>query len=239
MNTVVLGSPGAHARSLAFKALGRAALLSALIVALVVAGFALGALSVFASDRGVSEVVGALLLLAAVVVGFSVSNSWASMRKAEIGWRSEKRVASVLDRCGAAAVVHGALLGAGGDVDHMVLGPVAVAVETKTGGGRVRIEHGRVVAGRRTVPGDPVAQARRQAVALGRALGVRTSAVVCLPDMSNRPFKSGDVAVCSLNDLAAVIAAQPHQLSPDQAVVQARRLVDGARLREPKTPRRR
>jgi hypothetical protein len=131
--------------------------------------------------------------------------------------RSERRVGRVLEACGATLVAHGAMLGAGGDADHLVAGPGLVVVETKTGRGQVTAtEAGLRVRGRQ-MPGDPVAQALRQAEALGRLAGVRAAAVVCVTDMEQGPFIRRGVTVRSLRDLPRVVAGAPRVLSASGA----------------------
>lgn len=142
-----------------------------------------------------------------------------------VGIRSEVLVARYLRRSGQAAVLHGCLLGAGGDADHIVLGPQATVVETKTGFGHVRLgSNGELLSGKRRIPGDPVAQVRRQARALTALVGVPVSTVVCVAHMTNAPFSSGQTVVCSARHLNAVLKALPEVMEPRHALDLAARL---------------
>lgn len=155
--------------------------------------------------------------IAAVAASLGARSEWIRRSKAAIGARSERRVAREIEHLGCSAVIHGALLGAGGDADHIVVGPALAVIETKTGRGNVAWSDGRLLAGRRAIPGNPVAQVRRQAAALGRRAGVRPMAVVCVPDMEGRPFMVDEVTVCSLASLSAVLRAAPTVLDPSGA----------------------
>jgi hypothetical protein len=129
--------------------------------------------------------------------------------RASIGASSERRVAKHLAASGVSVVLNGAMIGAGGDADHIVLGPSLLVVETKTGYGAVRYASSTLYAGSRAIPGDPVAQVNRQARTLGRQLGSYINAVVCVVDMVGPPFTVGRTTICSLGDLIPVIAALP------------------------------
>jgi hypothetical protein len=183
------------------------------------------ALAALWSASAGSWVVAAFAAAAAVVCVLAGRGFWAQSRKAAVGARSERTVARVLARSGAHVVVHGAMLGAGGDLDHAVVGPVLVAVETKTGRGEVRVDgDGRLWVGRRQVLGSPTSQAHRQAVALGRAAGGFAQAVVCVVDMANAPFVHRGVTVCSAGDLVGVLRGFPSVLRADESRAVAGRL---------------
>lgn len=138
------------------------------------------------------------------------------------GARSEVRVAETLaddERLG--WVVHEVQL-AGGDADHVVVGPGVTVVETKTGRGpgefvRDGTSVNVAVGGKplKAEGGSVVSQARRQAGLVGDVLAevghtdVDVRIVVCVTDMSNGPLTLGDVTVCSVEDLADVVASDP------------------------------
>lgn len=171
-----------------------------------------------------AAVLPALAAVATIGAGLGARREYIAYEKAAVGVRSERRVVSRLARLGAHAVVNGAMLGAPGDADHVVIGPALVVVETKTGKGRARYGNGELHVGRRRVPGDPVAQVRRQASALARIAGRDPLAVVCVVDMTNGPLRVGDVAICALDDLEHVVAGAPRVLAAEQAEALAARL---------------
>ena len=53
----------------------------------------------------------------------------------------------------------------------------------------------------RAIPGDPIGQVLRQTRALTKLTGIPAAAVVCVPWMSNAPFVTRCVTVCSARDL--------------------------------------
>jgi hypothetical protein len=143
------------------------------------------------------------------------------------GVRAEEQVAAVLRRTGARQVVHGALLGAGGDADHVVLGPYLAVIESKSGDGHVRVDDRGLHVESRLVPGNPVSQARRQAAALGRIVGGFSDAIVCVTGMTNPPVRVGNTIVCSARDLKAVVAGLNHRIGSDLADTVAHRAASG------------
>jgi hypothetical protein len=202
----ITGRPGVHARQLAMNALARqAAALAGIGVLATATAFILAA-----TPPSTLRVVELILGIAGVLslVGPAVRAD-VRRRQAWAGYSSERRVAAVLNRLPVAEVAHGLMLGAGGDADHVVLGPCAVLVETKTGNGRVAVTGRGLAVGRRVMPKDPLAQARRQARVLGQRAGVWVQAVVCVPGMTNASFVDDGVTVCSLADLPRVIGAAP------------------------------
>ena len=218
----IAGRPGGHAAVLARTALVRAAALAAVCAGCALGFLAAGPAHLFSGGAGALEP--AVTGLGAVAAGLGCRSELTRHAKAAVGRRSERRVAARLERLGATAVIHGAMLGAGGDTDHIVLGPLLAVVETKTGSGQVHASEGKLHAGRRTILGDPVAQVRRQAAALGRLCGQQPFPVVCIPDMTNRPFETSGVVVCSEADLASVLRAAPAVLAPLRAAELAARL---------------
>lgn len=226
------GRPGGYATTLAVRAATRTAVWAG--VASTSVAFAV--VSTFAGNGPPS--VGPFQLIPAVLAagaGIKAHAVWGAVGRALVGRRSERRVARAIGRCGATAVVHGALIGAGGDADHIVLGPSVALVETKTGGGVVHVDgNGRLVtlhsgprgAHRRTIPGDPLGQAKRQADQLSRLARHPAHAVVCIPDMTNAPFRAGLVVVTSLRDLPKLLAGLPSGLAAPDARRLAKELHD-------------
>jgi hypothetical protein len=216
MTTQVYGTPARHARRLRWQAqlqtLGAASIAAAGVLALLTG-------TVLPAPAAAACIVGG---------GAFAQPSRRRWLQAAAGIRSEDRVARILSRSGAVAVVHGAdLAPAGrsrGDVDHVVLGPVAAAVETKTGQGKVRVRGEQLQVGRRTLPGRPLHQARIHARQLERHTGTSATAVLCVVDMVGRPVTVGDVTVCSLADLPGVLATLPRVLDTGAAGEIARRL---------------
>jgi len=133
------------------------------------------------------------------------------------GASAEKAVAESLASLRIKHVLHSVDLSAGGDADHIILGPVCAVIETKYAKGNVTSVPGGLAASGRKLPRDPVSQARRQAAALRRVSGVWSEAVVCMTGMTNKPFKDGDVIVCSLKDLPGVIDTLSRPLSGGDA----------------------
>lgn len=176
-------------------------------VAAATCGAAAVLLAPVALTGGVFAIAAVVFALAAATLAFHCRHWWGRACQAAVGARSERRVARVLARQGYGAVLHSVLVGGGGDVDHLVVGPKLVAVETKTGSGRMFVTKGSLTVGRRVLPGDPVAQVRRQAAAAGRIANNYVSAVVCVPDGSGPPLTVGDVTVCNLEQLPAVIGS--------------------------------
>jgi hypothetical protein len=114
-------------------------------------------------------------------------------------------------------LLNSTLLGAGGDADHIVVGPGLVVIETKTGRGSTRYDGKQMFVGNHAIPGNPVSQVQRQARALRQMLGGYIDAVVCIVDMTNPPYRAETTMVCSLADLPGVIKALPNHLSDEHA----------------------
>lgn len=197
------GSPGAYAMVLVRRRFGLSAAYTA-------GGLAASLATAFLllNNYLVPAVIG---VIAAVLMFLAARGSWLDVQRALVGARSEKRVAKALRRCGADVVVHGAVLGErSGDLDHAVIGPWLVAVETKTGYGVVQVDgQGKLWAGRRRIPKYPTDQVLGQSRLLSRAVGSQAAAVVCVVDMENAPFVHDGVTVCSVADLPAVVASMP------------------------------
>lgn len=164
-----------------------------------------------------------LLAFVAVFCYMRLRSLSARVGRMAAGASAEKDVAKVLSRAGIRHVLHSVDLSAGGDADHVLLGPVCAVVETKYAKGEVKTVSGGLSASGRKLPRNPVSQVRRQAAALRKVSGVWTEAIVCVTGMTNKPFKENDVTICSLGDLYAVISSLPKTLStPDADRVAAR-----------------
>jgi hypothetical protein len=212
------GKPGGYASRLAWRARLRAAGCAALSAAALL--LALSNRPALASGApGAYLPIGALI--AATLAGAFARQFWGRSLAAAVGARSERRVAAVLRVQQATALLHSVELGVGGDADHLLLGPHLVAVETKTGAGKVSYQDGKIYVGTKALRGDPVAQCRRQAMAAKQVCGSFCDAVVCVVDMVNAPFTVGSVHVCSAADLPAVLAGLPHRVRREQAWARA------------------
>lgn len=161
-------------------------------------------------------------LLAVAVILLSLSLFQASKERgrsvrARVGATNESRVARALLRMNFNNLANSAMLGVGGDADHVVMGPCLVVIETKTGRGPLSVRGRSLVVGARTIPGDPVSQAKRQAMAVGRIAEMFCDAVVCVPDATGPVRSDRGVTICSLAQLGQVLRALPARLSPQDA----------------------
>lgn len=184
------------------------------------AGSAAGAIVLLWRGLGAladTDPIAVLAAVAAVVCGFLAKLRLDEWQKRSIGAHNEKRVAKVLERAKLGHVLHSVVLGAGGDADHVVIGTCLAVVETKTGHGDVRVEKDGMWAGKRHLPGDPVKQAARQANALAKIAQAWVTPVVCVTDMANKPFRAGDVVVCSAADLPSVLRQVGGAVDPAHA----------------------
>jgi hypothetical protein len=151
-----------------------------------------------------------MALGAAVCVGVS-RHHLERAGKQGVGARSEEVVSAALGRVpGVYHVLNNVSLpGVRGDSDHIALCRSAgvVVVETKSGGGQVRLDGAnRLITGQnRVCPGDPVGQCLAQASAASRLLKTRVSSVVVFPHMRNKPFQHRGVWICGTNELGWVL----------------------------------
>lgn len=211
------GNPGGFARRLAWRARSRAAL------AMVVSAVCVYIPFQFPVFRGDGRLLVGLLVAASLSGG--LARHWlGASRAAAVGAASERRVAKVLRSLNPVALLHSVDLRAGGDADHLVLGPWLVTVETKTGAGPVRYTDGKLYVGARQLRGDPLAQCRRQARAARKDVGSFCDAIVCVVDMENKPFTHNHVTVCSLRDLPGEIRKLTSRVSASAARTHAQRL---------------
>lgn len=130
--------------------------------------------------------------------------------KAAIGAKKETEIAKILAKSRYPFLINGYIPTAQriGDVDHILVGPTVIIVESKTGYGEVSYKDGTMWAGRRPIPKDPISQVKSQAKIVSGILHAPVRAIVCVADMTNNPFKVNEVIVCSKRDLLEVVRAQ-------------------------------
>jgi|GEM_PF-3294111 len=213
--TTHIGYPGASPRRLARTRRWRARLVATAGVLaaslLLVAGLPLAGLGV---------------LLAALA---SRSVLAGRAERAAAGANAERRVAEHLGRLRADVIIHNARSpGFSGDVDIVVLGPMAAAVEVKLGAGKVRLAaDGQVRVAGRLLPGRPLRQAVAMAAATRRTTGLAApvAAVLCVSEMRQRPrlvdVDGVAVWVTSARHLRRVLLRLPHHLDRAEAHVAA------------------
>lgn len=211
------GTPGGFARRLAWRARGRTA-----VAVVVAAVFVYGPFR-FSALREDARVLLVCLVVASLAGGLA-RHWWGAAKAASVGAASERRVARELRALKPVALLHSVDLRAGGDADHLLLGPWVATVETKTGAGLVRYTDGKLYVGNRPLKGDPLAQCRRQARAARDEVGSFCDAIVCVVDMENRPFTQNHVTVCSLRDLPGVVRSLATRVSDTAALAHAQRL---------------
>lgn len=206
-----------HARRLARRALTRLAQAGAAVLASVFAVWLAWGSSFFGP-------VLALAVPVCLVAGLGARRFNVEYLKASTGVRAEDRVARVLARCPAVAVLHGVIVGRG-DVDHVVIGPRLVAVETKHGRGEVTFDRdGALRVGGRRLPRNPLGQVRTNASLLAGRVGRTADAVVVVVDTSSPAQCREGVWVCSLAHLPAVLEQLPVRIDARTAESFARSL---------------
>lgn len=205
---------GAHARHLARSA----SHMRLFYLAAAAVGVYLGTRAV--SPKPVRITDAPLLAAAALLLLYSLfqaSKEHAATTKARVGATNESRVARVLSKMGPTYLINSAMLGAGGDADHVLIGPCLAVVETKSGHGPLSVRGRSLVVGARPIPGDPVAQAKRQAAAMSKLAGVYCDAIVCVADTTTPPQIDRGVTICSLAQLQGVVSALPTRVSAIEA----------------------
>ena len=168
-----------------------------------------------------------LLLLVVLPAGVAAAlmvlrSARAAYGRLSAGITAERQVARVLRRMRPGLLAHGVVFdGAGGDADHVVVGPYLAVVETKYGNGPWVRSGNSVRVGRNRLRRDPCRQAAGQAAALRRTVGktgntrgVWVDAVVCVPGLTDRPFQDAGAWVCSARDLRGVLDSLPRRLTP-------------------------
>jgi hypothetical protein len=138
---------------------------------------------------------------------------------AAAGAKAEKVVAHhIANVPGVQVVANSYMVGVGGDVDHVVIGPWLAAVETKTGSGVLRHDRRgtRLRTGHRQYDAalDRVA---RQAVRIGQLAGVTCSPILVVANTTSGPMQVRGVTVCSALDLAGVLVELPTALDDEAA----------------------
>jgi hypothetical protein len=167
-------------------------------------------------------------LVALSVLLVTVSDLSGAYRRALAGVVSEQRVLAAIRDSTAGVVVNGARPDSrAGDIDHVVLGPMAAVVETKTGDGVVAVQGDLLRCNTRPLRGASLRKVRSQARAVSETLDVPVTPVVCVVDMSNGPLEAGGVIVCSVADLLGVLDALGGELSDDEALAAGRALAEG------------
>ncbi len=146
-----------------------------------------------------------------------------SSRRASVGAQAERLVARRIRRVRPAVHRSGVWLrGGSGDLDALVLGPMAAIVEVKYGRGRVRPERsGGLVVGRRRLPGRPMASLCRNGDVLERHLRISVDLVLCVTEMSGRSrrvwYEGRMVRVCSARRLPGVLRSLERRLTAADA----------------------
>lgn len=148
--------------------------------------------------------------------------------KAIKGAKAERRVGTTLETNESLfAVAHGQMVGGGGDIDHVVLGPSLAVVETKAGWGHlVILDDGTLQVDDHPIHGDPIKQVRRQAAALSDLLDHEVVAIVCVPAASNTPRNRDGVVVCNQSQLPGLLSRLPAIYDRDGALVALDRVID-------------
>lgn len=215
----VIGVPAAHARRLRKERAKKAAAF------LIGAGLCLGFV-ILARPGQVVMIAG----LAAAALAGGVGWYWVGqVGKASRGIASEAKVSKVLSKLGEGGVVINGWRpgGKGGDVDHTIIGPWACVVETKTGYGKLGVKNGVVYSGDRRVGSDEMGQIARASREVGRLLGVRAMAIVCVAGASGGPIQVGEVTVCTSSDLAKIVKNSGAVIPPDHVEAAAKRILGG------------
>ena len=191
---IIYGKPGEYAQGLANNLRLKQGLYNAGIVVIGL-GSVYALLTYKLPLYYLAPVVVVLIVLAVVS-----KNTRLAYRRAKIGADKETAVVKQLIASKLNATVYcGLMLGAGGDCDLIVvLEHFLAAVEVKTGFGNVFVSKtGGIIAGKRQIPGDPVAQILRQRSALEKQYPYNSTVpVVCISDGTVPPkLTSGSVHI--------------------------------------------
>jgi hypothetical protein len=177
----------------------------------------LAALLLYRIGSPLLPVVAVIGLPFVVVAALQFSGARVKFLQARVGVVAEETVARALARLGGEVLLNGVLLGAG-DIDHVLLGPWALSVETKHARGKFTVDStGRLRVGRRPLPRDPIGQASRNAEMLSRRLGVPVSALLVLSEAAGQPVRVRDVWVLGTSSLPQVTAQLPRSIAPGRA----------------------
>jgi len=196
---MIIGTPAAYARTLRTPVRRKFAMFAGAQTLLAAA--AIG--TVIAAAPQMPNPVFWLAVLAVVLIGIPAAATRTRLAQLNAGIRAEDKTARYLAKSGVAAVVHGAQIPTG-DVDHVALGPVALAIETKYGRGAVSVSGGKVRVGGRQLRGDPLGQARRNADIVSRQLRVQCTPVLVISEGTVRPFTADGVIVCAPESLRKI-----------------------------------
>lgn len=180
--------------------------------ALLLFGCAAMIFALYRTDKFGSEVILVLSALIALAAGVGVirlstvaRESWKRAGQARIGVKSERQVRSAVRQANPLVALYGVTFGKRtGDLDLTVVTRdlQILAVEVKTGFGKVTSYGNQLRAGGKLLPRDPVGQCARNAQRLETALDGRVVIpVVCIPGMTSRPFVVQGVVICSAKDL--------------------------------------
>jgi hypothetical protein len=195
---LVIGTPATFARSLARKQLLHTIYASATVVIglLVIINFKMP-----------------ILLLLLLPPALLARYSFGKYKRIYSGVTSERRVARQLKKMSPAVTIHGGDLGAGGDVDHIILGPICAVIETKTGRGRASIKGSDFYVSSKKLHRNPITQIKLQQKLLAKRISCSVEAIVCIVDLHDPPKKINGVWVCSLKDLCTVVSSLPRVLT--------------------------
>lgn len=216
MSAQVIGTPAVHARALRREERRKATL--ALGGGLMAAGLALLAL-----QATHSLAVAAIPAAASVVAFLALSGVQTRMGRLSAGIGAEDLVARKLAKAPVAFVVHNATFGAG-DIDHVVVGPALVAIETKYGRGEMGAKSGKLTVGGKLLPRDALSQARSNAQRVSKALGTPCTPVVVVSQGTGPVLRIDGVLVCSADQLVSVLDSCPSVVAPIAAASLAARL---------------
>lgn len=142
-----------------------------------------------------------------------------ALQRLEAQIRAERRVGQLLRGSGAQVVAHGVRVGPNDHVDHVLLGPYAVVVETRPGRGTISAgeptgeQDALVLLDGRPLPDAPSRRAVRGAAAIAATLGVPAIPVVCITDASGGPARVGRTMVCNAEQLRLVLRSAPAVLA--------------------------
>lgn len=228
MNTVIVGAPGRYstrqANANTVRALARWTACAVLVVGALASGWG----AWLRHPAAGWQVLAAVALVAAggaVLAHQQAAGFFAAAGRQRRGTAAERQTVRGLEAVHASLVVNGADVRAGGDADHVVVVPrspgraVVAVVETKAGGGNVHLRAGHLITGSgRTIPGNPLAQAQRQAAGLARLLRCPVAAIVCIPGMQSPAFAAGSVLVCGTRSLQQAVDSVPPAAVPDNFV---------------------
>lgn len=152
--------------------------------------------------------------------------------RARAGSATERMVAGRISRVRPTAVLFNLRLsGVHGDIDAVVLGPMAAIVEVKRAAGRVRVSRDlTLTVGRRPLHGRPIERSLAAAGALRERTGLPFDAIICVSDMTQRPRRipvgPHELTICSSHHLPHILRRLQRVVQPFDARRLARSLVD-------------